>query len=109
MFRRKKNIKCETKDEIICFTDKSPTGTPTERLKESSKNPRDSPSGKNFRELSDRRLVESLGRNPRESLSPNGARAQRSGSFEKLSGLLGPEVIADIKKLSMAEELPEIN
>ncbi len=89
MFRRKRNIKCETKDEIICFVDNK---SPTERLKE-SKNPKDSPSGKN----------------PRESLSPNGARAQRSGSFEKLSGILGPEVIADIKKLSMAEELPEIN
>lgn len=100
MFRRKKNITCETKDEIICFNENkiSPVGS-SERLKELklSENVRKSLSP----------ISKQL--NPRESLSPKGARVQKSGSFEKLSGILGPEVIADIKKLSTVEDLPEIN
>ena len=132
MFRRRKaNLNCETQtesDEVICFNDRA-TRELSKDYSEYTDNGIDN--GTDHKVTRRHKLLQSIinraGRpySPSGSLSPSsvkslsspngsrvfspsGARTQRAGSFMKLSGILGPEVLDDIQNLR-DDNLPEIN
>jgi hypothetical protein len=122
MFRRKRKLTCTTNDEIVSFNVKLPNSSPqgSPIINNSSVSPNSQKKSFNLPNsplnspiIGSRvsRLSHASQLSQFSQLSPNGARSQRSGSFEKLSGLLGPEAIEEIKKLSkeFPNEYPEIN